>query len=597
MQEGGLFNKDDDGGRGLWISGPFHIEAETRDAEGNAWGVLVRWKDRDHAEHEEVFSRSMFAGDAAELRARFADGGLSLNAAPFARQALAEYLNSAGSPQRARSVNRVGWHLFNGRRVFVLPGAVFGETDERVVLQNTDRENSVFHSGGTLSDWQNAVARLCVGNSRLMFSAAVGFAAPLLNLLGEDGGGFHLRGNSRLGKSTALRVAGSVCGGTLADGANGFIRNWRATGNALEAVAGAHCDCLLPLDELGQVDPKEAGEISYMLANGQGKSRANRTGQARATARFKVLFLSTGEIGLADKNAEAGKATKAGQEVRMIDLPADAGAGLGLFENCHGAEGPAAFAEELRYATRQYFGTALPAFLRFLADELTANAAGFIDDLMARIDDLCRVWLAAIPDAGGQVRSVGLRFALAGIAGELAQEAGITGWPEGHATEAALTCFRAWLAERGTVGAREDVQAVKQLRNFIARHGDARFLVWGEARSSGTGGQSDDADDLPPVQRFRTQQAVGWRRWEPSEHGGFAWRYFLTSDGLDEALAGLSKREARRVLAGAGHIIPPQSGVDAQRGNLAASYAVPGFGKIRLFKLGADLLADAAGEG
>ncbi len=36
----------------------------------------------------------------------------------------------------------------------------------------------------------------------------------------------------------------------------------------------------------------------------------------------------------------------------------------------------------------------------------------------------------------------------------------VTGWPAGTASAGVERCFRAWLAERGTMGAREDEQAV-----------------------------------------------------------------------------------------------------------------------------------------
>jgi hypothetical protein len=53
-----------------------------------------------------------------------------------------------------------------------------------------------------------------------------------------------------------------------------YLQRWRATDNGQEAQAAQHSDGLLVLDELGQVDPKVAGESAYMLANGQGKARA-----------------------------------------------------------------------------------------------------------------------------------------------------------------------------------------------------------------------------------------------------------------------------------------------------------------------------------
>jgi putative DNA primase/helicase len=59
------------------------------------------------------------------------------------------------------------------------------------------------------------------------------------------------------------------------------------------------------LDEMGQVDSKEAGEIAYLLANGQANLRSSWQGRSlRSVMQFRVLFLSTGEIGLSEKNRE-----------------------------------------------------------------------------------------------------------------------------------------------------------------------------------------------------------------------------------------------------------------------------------------------------
>lgn len=115
------------------------------------------------------------------------------------------------------------------------------------------------------------------------------------------------------------------------------MQRWRTTDNALEAIAAQHCDGLLILDELAQVDGKVAGECAYMLANEQSKARASRSGAARARLSWRLLFLSAGELGLADHMAEGGKRTRTGQEVRMADIPADAGQGMGAFECLHDA--------------------------------------------------------------------------------------------------------------------------------------------------------------------------------------------------------------------------------------------------------------------
>ncbi len=594
MRKDGLYRKPKDGNDGaMWLCSPFVIEAETRDPESANWGLLFSWHDRDGNRHEEPLSRALFNGECAEVRARLAAGGLTMNSTPAARQAFAQFLNICRSPHRAVCVGRTGWHQLGPHRVFVLPEQVFGAHAERVILQAEERASNLYRSSGTLDQWRSEVSRLCLGNSRLLFAASCGFAAPLLGLLNEDGGGFNLRGGSRIGKSTALRVAASVCGGAPGLGAAGYIRQWRTTANGIEAVADAHSDTLLPLDELGQVDAREASDIAYTLANEQGKFRATRSGSGRPARRFRVLFLSTGEIGLADKNAEANRPTKAGQQVRVADIPADAGAGLGLFEDLHEEVNADGFARELRRVTALRYGTALPAFLSALDMVLRKNPDACIDGLRERVGTLLREWLLGVPQAGGQVRSVGYRFALVGIAGELAAEWLVTEWPPGAAAAAAGVCFRAWLAERGTPGAAEDAQAVRQLRAFVARHGSARFEVWADSVQALPGEPSDPAH--PPAERFRTQNRAGWRRWQMLEDSRHGWVYFLTPDGMNEALAGLAFRESVQTLAELGIVLPSRAAADARVGRVAGRHRVPGQGQVRLYELAPSLLGTEDG--
>ncbi|MGA2080152.1 MAG: DUF927 domain-containing protein [Holophaga sp.] len=136
------------------------------------------------------------------------------------------------------------------------PDQVFGEaaTGGRV-YQALDLEHA-FRVRGSLSDWQREVGRHAQGNSRLGFALSCAFAAPMLGRLGMESGGFHFCGRSSKGKTTCIEAAGSVWGGPV------YRETWRATANGLEAVALAHCDCLLILDKQGQALPREAGEVT-----------------------------------------------------------------------------------------------------------------------------------------------------------------------------------------------------------------------------------------------------------------------------------------------------------------------------------------------
>lgn len=109
-----------------------------------------------------------------------------------------------------------------------------------------------------------------------------------------------MRGASSTGKSTALKVDASVWGNPTS-----YCRTWRATSNGLEGLAALHNDGLLILDELGQIDPKEAGEAAYLLANGKGNACATRNGTARP-----VLVRWPGEESLSALMARAGLCRK-----------------------------------------------------------------------------------------------------------------------------------------------------------------------------------------------------------------------------------------------------------------------------------------------
>jgi hypothetical protein len=161
----------------------------------------------------------------------------------------------------------------------------------------------------------------------MVAAVSLAFAGPLLEPLSMDGGGLHLRGASSRGKSTVQRVAVSVWGSPR------FLHSWRATANGLEGVAAACNGSLLALDEIGEISGRDAGAAAYMLANGAGKARAMRSGAARAAVRWRVAVLSSGEITLADKMAEAGGKAAAGQAVRLLDVAADDRA-HGAFDTC-----------------------------------------------------------------------------------------------------------------------------------------------------------------------------------------------------------------------------------------------------------------------
>jgi uncharacterized protein (DUF927 family) len=547
-----------------WFCSRLEVVADTRNGDGEDWGRLLRLTDRDGKVKTWALPMEMLAGSGEEYRKRLMNLGLEMAPGAFARNALHEYISTARTKEKARCVGRIGWH----GRTFILPDGAVGDTGgETVLLQTANVLDHAFRTGGTLAGWQEQVARHAVGNSRLAFALSAAFAAPLVNVIGAESGGFHLRGGSSTGKSTALVVAGSVWGG---GGVRGYIRNWRATDNGLEGVALAHCDALLCLDEIGQVSPQAAGAAGYMLSNGCGKTRASRNGDNRPPAEWRALFLSSGEISLADKMAEDGRGRKAaaGQVTRLVDLPADAGAGLGLFETLHGFPSADAFARHLKAASAEHYGHAARAFL----DKIAATF-GESSDLVATASKQF-VAKHCPPGADGQVSRVCARFALVAAAGEMATFAGVLPWPEGEATKAAVRCFRAWLDQRGGVESAEETEGVSAVRRFIEAHGNSRFEPMGDLIPRNSHG-----DLMEP----RIVNRAGFRRTDGDNGVEFL---VLPEVWKSEVCAGLDAGAVAKTLHKRGMLI-------GQGGKMQGVARLPGFkNAVRVYVLSGALFGD-----
>lgn len=285
----------------VWLCSPLRVLALPRDRSGTGWGRLVEVVDPDGNPHRWAIPARMFAGDGAELRAGLLDRGLNIASDRSSRAALSDLLQRWQPTARALAADRLGWADEACGAFICGDGHVIGAAD--VVYQQEDTSAAAaaaeMKPAGSLDDWREMVAALCAGNNLMVAAGSLAFAGSLLEPLGLDGGGIHLRGASSRGKSTVQRVAVSVWGSPR------FLHSWRATANGLEGVAAASNGSLLALDELGEISGRDAGNAAYMLANGAGKARADRSGAARPARRWRAAVLSSGEISLADKVAEA----------------------------------------------------------------------------------------------------------------------------------------------------------------------------------------------------------------------------------------------------------------------------------------------------
>ena len=318
LTETGLYYREPPGSddarpvRPQWICGPHKVLGHARDIASNNWGLVFRWNDRAGVEHVWCVPVALAYSAGAELSAAFASQGLSCASSGSGKDRLKTYIARLEPPRLVTAVTATGWF----KDSFVIAdGTVIGPNQDEVFLQTAHgAADQAYAQAGDLADWKSRVAAYAIGNHHLALAICTAISGPLFHLLNETSGGWQFVGDSRSGKTTILAAAASVWGPPTPAG---FLPSWRATSNGLESICAARCDTALIIDEMGQADPKDVGSAVYMIANGSGKARADRSGGGRQPQTWRLPILSSGEKTLSQLMAQAGLSVAAGQDVRL----------------------------------------------------------------------------------------------------------------------------------------------------------------------------------------------------------------------------------------------------------------------------------------
>ncbi len=526
-----------------WICSPLYIDAVTFDGQHNNFGRLLRFRNTLNRSREWAMPMELLRGAGDELRGVLLAMGVQID--PNSHRLLGQYLQSMTPKRRVHCALQVGW--CGGS--FVLPDEVIGPNASGVTFQSGERTHDEHTLAGTLAGWQREISGRAVGNPILLLALSASFAGPMLARCNAEGGGIHFVGDSSTGKTTAIEAACATWGGPS------FRRSWRATANGMEGAAALFNDGLLALDEISECDPREVGAIIYALGNGCGKQRATRSGTARGVTRWRCFVLSSGERTIATTMAEGGHRAKAGQAVRLLDIPG--AQRFGAWDHLHGFVSGTAFSDAIKQAAVMHHGHAGRAFLK----KLTRDGRDFCERL-ERVKMLKE--FSAREDEGQDKRAAG-RFALLALAGEVASEYGITRWPQGAATAAAAQGFKMWQSLRGR-GNDERRQILERVLGFIALHGDSRF-------------SDADAKFGRPDEEIVRNNRAGW--WREGKAGRI---YLFHGEGLREAVKGFDFGRALDVLQEAGALPKPD-----ESGERAKPQRVCGR-LVRLYSILADKL-------
>jgi len=457
----GLFYKDpnNENAAPVHICSDLKVTAETIDIDEDNAGYQIEFKNKLGKVKRWVMPSELLGGRGDALHSALMRMGVKgLNTAR-AKNLFNQYVQFNNSNKIIICTNKTGWSLENS--VYVLPDRTISPPDaKQVVYQSEIPANLGYEQKGTLQEWKDNVSAFAVGNSRICLAICAAFAAPLLTLTGEQGGGFHFRGESSQGKTTTLYVAGSVWG------SHKRKNSWKGTSNGTEITAFQHNDNLLLLDEMAEMQAKEIGGTVYMLANGLAKKRMNEA----FPRTWRTLILSTGEVTLKTAMQAAGMETKAGHEVRLVDIEADSGV-YGIFENLiTGFDKPKDQADAINENTANFYGVAGIEFIeRLISDKESALSA-----IAAAKKAFIECYLPK--DANPQIGRVINRFALVAAAGEAATYWGLTGWEPDTAFKLIGECFKNWMYNQPSISdSIEEQQAIERVKSFIEKFNESAF--------------------------------------------------------------------------------------------------------------------------
>lgn len=492
-----------------WLCSP--IEVVGSGSDGAERYLVLRW--RSPRGHEDI-TRAIPCADIGErdgwrsLKA----GGVNVTTKNTFRAILADWLQQSGTGQEWRIGHTSGWHY----GAYVMPdGEVIGEPETPILFNGRSAAAGGYDVSGTAESWRNSVARLACGNPSMMLGVAASMAAPLIGLVGADGFGVHLFEQSSAGKTTTANIASSVWGVPDA-----LRLTWYGTALGIANEAEAHNDGLLPLDEIGQgSNARDVATSAYTLFNGAGKLQGAKEGGNRELKRWRTVAVSTGEMDIETFLSAGGLRVKAGQLVRLLNIPMEKAT---VF---NGQPNGKAHADALKEAWLDNHGAAGREWVKWLAAH-QQEAKQAVRDAQER-------WRGLIPsDYGEQVHRVAERFAI--LEAALVLSCHITGWSEQASRDAIQHSFNAWVKEFGT-GNKEHQQIIEQCEAFLNTYGFSRYLPYPES----------DARDLP------IKELAGYRTGSQSSDEVF--KFYTFPAAFEQEIArGFNHTQFARALASAG---------------------------------------------
>lgn len=398
-------------------------------------GMIVETPDGESGEFFLPFEE---INDTRALKKALSNAGLLLPPAAADKKALLEAIQTARPDERCTLNARTGWY----DESYVQPHTTHGPEDADDVVYVGDEQPSSEPTAGTLEEWKEDVADVLQASTLGVFLLCAALAPILMKFVRLENGMFHISGKSGVGKTTLLRVAGSVW-----PGGSRSVASWDMTQMALQEMMARNSDALVVIDEFSAISAdkrtqaKTMSDVAYMVGSGIPRRRSKHfTGSAEDDETFRVLALSTGEKSAAEIAEAAGEKRLMGQVARVLDLPIEE-CPTGMFDRLEEAgyhntrDQAAELADHLNKITMRQYGTASETFIRYVVDN-PEHVEQEVARLVGLFNDKVKV-----PSTGWE-RRISSKFALAYAAGRLASEAGVLPYSEKLVRECCVSSYR-----------------------------------------------------------------------------------------------------------------------------------------------------------
>lgn len=442
-----------------FVCSPIVFEAISRSECNDNYGRLIRFLNVDNGLWIYIcVSLRLAKNSYIDLITLLNDLGARIKTKVKNRNMFIDYIEWDIPKRKVISVTKTGW--LDESFSFVLPNNVIPKGMD-IYLQHGSVYDNNLKQKGTLDEWINGVAKYCGNNIIMMACLGVSFAAPLLKILNEESGGINWVGDSSKGKTTTLDVGRSIWGSVE------LKSTWLATSNGIEASASMCNDMCLFLDEIGQANPKNIGDIIYLLGNGKGKSRMTEDIVARPTLKWRTTLLSTGEKTISTHMKSAEIDQKMGQLARFLDIPCTS-MEYGIFDYIHGFENAHKFSDFLKNQTYKYYGS---ASIKFINELIKIDN----DKIIKRYTDIKELFFnISETSLFGRVSK---KFALYALSLELAIYFKILPFEKGYGIECMKLVFELW--KKGNLdnnqGDSEILCILNKVNDYICKYGDSRF--------------------------------------------------------------------------------------------------------------------------